>query len=323
MYSLLKSGIKYSPTSFFHAIPGRRVNDLIKEIFVLKQKAVNFNQIDFIDHVMENFLDNNWNNARITYIRYDSSWNESETFESNFLNKPRVLIKKYLKTNKQGIISKVKYLNFFYKQVGVRVETDLKTNEQKTFYQYKLIPAKGLTNELIETQPGLSIIPSNNESRPIEDLVISPAMENKILSGQKTIYSTRTDKKKRSGKYRLPNGTIVKLQEINKFTYNEIKKNFSLFGIKGKNALEKFAKAQGYNSIKEMTESKANTQFFKKGWGRVFYTITKISTENLTIFKDNSIVTSIQEQQASTMPLNELTKQQHKNKTIDDFNNCK
>ena len=61
------------------------------------------------------------------------------------------------------------------------MEVDPKTEEAKVFYQYKLIPAKGITNELIETQSGLSIIPSNNESRPTEDLVISPKMENKIL----------------------------------------------------------------------------------------------------------------------------------------------
>ena len=298
IYSLLKSGIAYSPTSFFEAIPGVEVNKITKDIFrnVLEYiKIDRFNEQ--VEVIYQNFLDNKWNDRKITNSLWHSTvpkWNENKSFESLENYGPRVVIMKPYKSSQKGLIVKDKILHFFYKRNDLkeRIEENATEGTTSTYFTYELQPAKGIRNELIETQEGPSIHNANNESRPTVDLLVTPSTVQNVAKGSQVLLARPLNAKRlTSGKYMLwsensKSKILVRLEEVGGFNIKSLKKNknFTKFGIKEEGDIYNvLAKKLGYTTALEMKKSKAMGNF-SKNYMKVFYEITPVvQTSNTQI----------------------------------------
>ena len=287
IYSLIKSGISFSPTSFFEAIPGREVNQLTKDIFKQVKSFINIDRYDqIIETIYENFLDNKWNDQKITNRVWHESvkgWNEQQEFETTEDYGPRVsIVKTYGKDRKT--------LTFFYKRIEAeeRIEENSSDDTTTKYFKYKLQSAKGIRNELIETQEGLSIHNANNEARPTQDLQVTKETVEQVSKGSKTLLARPLNAARlMSGKYMLwsndaKSKILVRLESVGGFNIKRLKekKNFSKFGIrKEKDILETIAKRLGYKTVTEMNKSKAMNNF-QKNYIKNFYTIEVLTQNN-------------------------------------------
>jgi len=247
-FSLIQSGLSYSPYSYHSILPGQEVLELTGERysnFISKIDNYGFNQ-DYWDKAYSSFISNSWSNPRIVPQRFTHSakilalLNQDEIADSKL---PGFL----LKAIKQG--------------GGYVTITHVKNKEDGTYY-YDMYQLKGETlvrhekrgvkNRFIETEG--NSIPSNNTTRVRGQLSLGIKNIQKILNGEKTNHLMPRGGKiiNTSGEYRLPDGSVVelKIQPISMKTLtgktNASKKLRKELDISDKNSIFAFANSLGF-----------------------------------------------------------------------------
>ena len=87
-FSILQSGLTYSPHSYFHAIPGTEVLKILKPYFnQLSEEAIFIGKEDFFDKMWKQFHQNNWYDRtmiRRIFVRADGLY-MNKSYEEGYL----------------------------------------------------------------------------------------------------------------------------------------------------------------------------------------------------------------------------------------------
>ena len=87
-FSILQSGLTYSPHSYFHAIPGTEVLKILKPYFnQLSEEAIFIGKEDFFDKMWKQFHQNNWYDRtmiRRIFVRADGRY-MNQSYEEGYL----------------------------------------------------------------------------------------------------------------------------------------------------------------------------------------------------------------------------------------------
>lgn len=291
-YSIIKSGTQSHPTAFFQALPGTAILNRTKYLF---ETSNIFNSKVEIENLYEDFLDNSWDNARITPVRYAGRSDmkakaASKTFKTyKFDNRRILLIVPREGASRKGIAGQIgdTYYKVHFRKVAEEV-----VPSKGTLVTYQRQVKKGLFGHLKEPLTGenASIIESNNYQFGRDKLNLSESIVNQIKSKNKTIinFPEIVKNKVTEGVKILPDGTQIELTRLIQTNLKGLSKptNFSIFGVNNLTELKaKIAQREGHRNWSEFINSPKNEMFKENKSLRNFFDIKILeeSTEAYTI----------------------------------------
>jgi len=216
LYSLLKSGTSFSPTSFFQALPETLLLPITEKIFnsaKIKLDAGKFNQL--IDTIYEDFLDNSWDNSRIVPTQssnYKRSWDGRKLWIKETYSGERILIKERRPdVRKKGLYDQELYYDHLYKFVGTRKE---KTGPKKgkEVFIYEKIEKKGERHNLVEAGTNTNLNKNSIFAKPYPKIFLNEQEELKLYTDRRVIIKRK--KKVTNGQYQLKDGQLIDLKII-------------------------------------------------------------------------------------------------------------
>jgi len=278
-YSIIKSGTQFHPTAFFQALPGKAIIEKTKEMF----ENPKTDPIE-IQHIYEDFLDNSWDNPRLTKQYYAGSQKWKTFAASDIFNTPSfgdrriTLIVPRKKASRKGISGQSgdTYYKIHFKKIG---ESEIKG---VVTHEYKRHHKRGIYGHLKEPGLGkeqLSIVESNNYQFGRDKLNLTEAVVNQIKSKNKTMINFPeivTDKITEGIKI-LPDGTQIELNLKIQTNLKGLSKstNFSTFGVNNLTELKaKIAQKEGHKNWGEFVKSPKNNMFLEGKSLRNFFEIT-------------------------------------------------
>ena len=183
-YNLLKSGTEFHPASIFQALPGieilRRTKPMITalhESIQLADPGKEYLSPSRIQRIYQNFLDNSWDNPRITKQIFASKgsinaqYARSKVFQTKKFADDRVTFKLIRKEGQdKGIVSNANqtYFTIHFAKVG---------GSRKTGFIYEIRNKKGIFGHLKEAGEDKSIIPSHSMQHGPNNELIKKSVE--------------------------------------------------------------------------------------------------------------------------------------------------
>ena len=286
IFSLLKSGSDFHPSSFFHALPGvaviNKVRPMVKAIYnsihnVPKGKEY-FNK-HTVDNLYEDFLSNSWDNPRIVRHIYNSShkYKAPAVYTKDFKDERITILSLREQGERKGLVGpEDKYYKTHFKRVSFDSETGLSL--------YKRTHKKGLLGHLKEVTQSpesgditSSIIEVNNHPFGRQLVQIPTKVINKIKAGTQQMIHFKFD-------VNDPNmvmpGVITTQEGVNLEVERELTtdikslytvNNYRKFDVKDKAALQlKLSQLLGYKSWAELSKDSYNKPLLNGEFRQIF-----------------------------------------------------
>ena len=291
-FSVLQSGLNFSPTAFFQVLPSLEVLDVISPHFRSTKDVLN---LDF-DMVYEDFMQNSWGDGNIVpRARMKKDGKSQAAFAAGKIllsnSNQYVTLSMQVGEEVKGISRKTIYETKLFRQDGVST-----TNTSKNVYI--AIPKKGDGQFLVEAGVD-SILKKNRAKFGVEVLKVSKAVEQRIENAGASLL-TRYKADISGGNYTLPGGARVDVTFLTQASKQdiykggkEIQKQFGIFSV-GKEALEEMASNLGYASWQALSKDKANKSLVK-GTKVTFYGVEALDSGKYSHAKSQTIQESISE----------------------------
>ena len=315
LFSMMKSGTGFHPTSFFHALPGVEVLDATAPMLKAVHDAISVGGItaSVIQDIKIDFLDNSWDNPRITRHKYSnkSMYKSDEVIYTKEFNDDRVTIKSLRQRGAaKGIASNSneKYFTVHLEYVGT---------SEDGYYVYKRRAKKGIMGHLIEVNTDKSIIESNNHPFGRQRLHLTTKIIKQLHESKRDMlhfaYDVNDPKRVKAGTKILPNGTVIHLEHISTSSLRELlnKDEYRIFGVKDETALKaSIAKRSGYKNWAAFSKDKYNTSFINGRVKRSFFAVETLETQKLIPSQPKELAP---ETVSSTLDLQSLRKANNEN----------
>ena len=277
LYSIIKSGTQFHPSSFFHALPGAEVlritNPMLQNfhdaIHRVAKGTTEYLTTKKVEEIVADFFDHSWDNPRVVRQIFATdpflqlSATEEQFAAPNWLNDERITL---IVPRDEGEVK------------GIATEagrTYFKAHFQRRDTVYVSRPKKGLAGHLQEPGREDSIIESNNHPFGREKLKMTESVVNTIRSRKKSLLSYPYGKT-HSGVKILPDGTQIKLDLIldTPYKYLFVKANMLKFGALNKTQMQGFiARREGYKNWSEFAKAPRNKNFIKGEERKSFFDI--------------------------------------------------
>lgn len=280
-FSILKSGTDFHPSSFFHALPGvailekttpmmEAVHDAIHNV----SKGRELLNHSAVSRIYEDFLDNSWDNNRITPTRYSNkSIYKSEAFYTKDFNTDRIVI---LSVRERGEQKGIVTLQDKYFAVYFRLES---FDEEKGQALYIRQPKKGILGHLKEIGVSKSVIESNNYPFGRQSVSIPLKVIKKIKSDKQSIINFKydiNDTKLVNPGVLLVQGMSLDASRVMITNLKDLftKNNYAIFDVLNKKELQlKLAKMSGFKNWGEFAKDPYNKGFMTKNEYRQFFEV--------------------------------------------------
>ena len=279
IFSLLKSGTDFHPSSFFHILPGieimkatspmvQRIHDAIhsvgsgRELFDYAKVA----------EIHKEWLANSWDNPRIVKQIFDNN-NRFKTreFSTTEFTDEFITIKSIRDiSDRKGIVGpENRYFAATFRRIGF--------DEESGEAQYQMINQKGILGHLKEIDTGISsIVESNNYPFGRQIVKLPTKKLNNLLEKKANWLAFPMDINNkdmvREGVITTPTGIDIQLERVFHTSIKDLYSNFNYikFGVKNRAELQKhIAESSGYSSWgafakdnKSFMDGKQRLQFF-------------------------------------------------------------
>ena len=265
LFSLLKSGADFHPSSFFHVLPGVEVlkatSPMVQRIHDAMYSVGSGRELfDYakVAEIHKEWLANSWDNPRIVKQIFDNN-NRFKTreFSTTEFTDEFITIKSVRDiSDRKGIVGpENRYFAATFRRIGFIEETGEA--------QYEMIHQKGLLGHLKEISGAKtpSIIESNNYPFGRQIVKLPTKKLNKLIEKKANWLAFPMDINNknmvREGVITTPTGIDIQLQRIHHTSIKDLYSNFNYikFGVKNRAELQKhIAENLGYKTWKEFAK---------------------------------------------------------------------